>query len=371
MFALTFRFPAGRYHATPWGRNVNEAAVAWPPEPWRLLRALIAAWWRKGDRARWSENDIARLIDTLAEALPEYSLPAGAIHTHTRHYMPTSGLDKGRPKTTLVFDAFVRLPSGSTVVAAWKNLTLEAELFSLAADLAGAIGYLGRAEAWTECTALSEWNGYVNCRPLDCLPDGDPVRLLAPLTPDAYTVERQRIMDDMKRQILATPGRPPTQRVIEKQLDKALRSKGRRAHTLPERLVDALTLDTADYQDLGWSRPRSRLCARARSRPGRCCSPCRPAPRDANRTQCADRCALPAGRQAASSHRGRREDWRADAPRGARAVRLATGGTVSCRDRNSRTAYAAKQPRGAAVCFLVALTPLKNLAHGRLRTCEW
>ena len=48
-----------------------------------------------------------------------------------------------------------------------------------------------------------------------------------------------------------------------------------------------------------------------------------------------------------------------------------TGGTVSCRDRNSRTAYAAKQPRGAAVCFLVALTPLKNLAHGRLRTYEW
>ena len=47
MFALAFRFPADRYHATPWGRNVNEADVAWPPEPWRLLRALIAAWWRK------------------------------------------------------------------------------------------------------------------------------------------------------------------------------------------------------------------------------------------------------------------------------------------------------------------------------------
>ena len=28
-----------------------------------------------------------------------------------------------------------------------------------------------------------------------------------------------------------------------------------RAHTLPERLVDAHTLDTADYQDRGWSRP--------------------------------------------------------------------------------------------------------------------
>ena len=255
MFALDFRFPAGRYHATPWGRNVNEADVAWPPEPWRLLRALIAAWWRKGDRARWSEADLARLIDTLAETLPEYSLPAGAIHAHTRHYMPTGGLDKGRPKTTLVFDAFVRLPRGSTLAAAWPRVTLDAEAFSFAADLARAIGYLGRAESWTECEALAEWDGPVNCRPLDGSPDGDPVRLLAPRTPDAYASERQRIIDDMKRQMLAAPGRQPTQRAIEKQLDKALRSKGRQAHTLPARLVDALTLDTADYQDRGWSRP--------------------------------------------------------------------------------------------------------------------
>ena len=136
LFALSFRFPAGRYHATPWGRNVNEADVAWPPEPWRLLRTLIATWWRKGDQARWSEDDLARLIDTLAETLPEYSLPEGAIHAHTRHYMPTGGLDKGRPKTTLVFDAFVRLPAGSTLVAAWPRVTLDPEPFALAADLA-------------------------------------------------------------------------------------------------------------------------------------------------------------------------------------------------------------------------------------------
>ena len=42
MFALAIRFVAGRYHATPWGRHVNEADVAWPPEPWRLLRAFVA-----------------------------------------------------------------------------------------------------------------------------------------------------------------------------------------------------------------------------------------------------------------------------------------------------------------------------------------
>ena len=255
MFALSFRFPAGRYHATPWGRNVNEADVAWPPEPWRLLRALIAAFWRKGDRANWSEHDLSSLIDSLAESLPEYQLPTGAIHAHTRHYMPTGGLDKGRPKTTLVFDAFVRLHAGATLVASWPNVTLAPPAFALAEDLAGGIGYLGRAESWTECEALAEWRGIPNCRPLDAGASGDPIRLLAPLAPDDYSAERQRIMDGMKRRLCADAKRNPTPKRLDADLDKALRSKGRRAHTLPERLLDALTLDTADFQDRGWSRP--------------------------------------------------------------------------------------------------------------------
>ena len=62
-------------------------------------------------------------------------------------------------------------------------------------------------------------------------------------------------MDDMRRRILAAPRQRTTERAIEKELDKALKSKGRQAHTPPERLVDALALDTADYQDRGWSRP--------------------------------------------------------------------------------------------------------------------
>ena len=255
MFALHFRFPASRYHATPWGRNVNEADVAWPPEPWRLLRALIAAYWRKGDRANWSEDDLSSLIDSLAESLPEYSLPTGAIHAHTRHYMPTGSLDKGRPKTTLVFDAFIRLSAGATLVASWPNVTLAPQTFALATELAHGIGYLGRAESWTECEALADWRGAPNCCPLDAGASGDPVRLLAPLTPEAYSAERRRIMDDMKRRICATAKRTPTPKRLDADLDKALRSKGRRAHTLPERLLDALTLDTADFQDRGWSRP--------------------------------------------------------------------------------------------------------------------
>ena len=55
--------------------------------------------------------------------------------------------------------------------------------------------------------------------------------------------------------MLAAAGRPSTQHGIGRQLDKALCSKRRQAHMLPECLVDALALDTADYQDRGWSRP--------------------------------------------------------------------------------------------------------------------
>ena len=256
MFALSFRFPAGRYHATPWGRNVNEADVAWPPEPWRLLRALIATYRRKGDRVCGSANDLARLIDTLAETLPEYDLPAGVIHAHTRHYMPIGTIDKGREKTTLVFDAFVHLPRDARIVVAWPNVTLDPVLFGLASDLAGALGYLGRAESWTECQALADWDGKPNCRPLDgdCA-DGDRVRLIAPRAPAAYAAERRRLIAEMVERIGSTQRQQLLPNQLDERVVKAFRSKGSRADTLPARLVDALSLDTADYQDRGWSRP--------------------------------------------------------------------------------------------------------------------
>ncbi|MFD2182976.1 type I-U CRISPR-associated protein Csb2 [Rhodoplanes azumiensis] len=249
MFALVFRFPAGRYHATPWGRNVNEADVSWPPEPWRILRALIATYWRKGDRERWSEDDLSALIDALAEELPVYRLPDGVVHAHTRHYMPAP------VKTTLVFDAFARLPADAEIVAAWPGVALPQPLFALAADLARGIGYLGRAESWVECEATADWiDGKANCRP-EGEPDttGEPTRLIAPRSPSDYAAERARLLSDLDAreiQAAAAAGRKaPTGKALA-----AARAKAFGA-TLPERLVDALALDTSDYQRCGWSRP--------------------------------------------------------------------------------------------------------------------
>ena len=259
MFALTFSFPAGRYHATPWGRNVNEADVAWPPEPWRILRALIAVWWRKGDRRRWADADLARLVDRLAESLPHYRLPEGAIHAHTRHYMPR---EKG--STTLVFDAFVRLArKDSQLVVAWPDLNLAPDLAELAADLADSLGYLGRAESWVECSVSGDWCGGTNCCPYgngeDSLSatsaDWERLRVLAPLSASEYEVERRRLLNDAERQVRDAAAGRLTDKALHSRLDKRLRSKGSGAHTLPERLVDALSLDTADHQQCGWSRP--------------------------------------------------------------------------------------------------------------------
>lgn len=254
MFALVFRFPAGRYHATPWGRHVNEADVAWPPEPWRLLRALIAAWWRKGDRTRWSDDDLARLIETLADHPPAYALPDSVVHSHTRHYMPAP------VKTTLIFDAFVRLPENGEIAAVWRDVTLEAGLFALAGDLANAIGYLGRAESWTECRAVQDWSGKENCWPADRAPAdtaGEPVRVIGPLPAAAYAAERRRLLAQLEekaeRQAVKSPGKPPTARKRATEVAKNVAKTV--GPTLPERLVDALILDTADYQKFGWSRP--------------------------------------------------------------------------------------------------------------------
>ena len=250
MFALTFSFLTGRYHATPWGRHVNEADVAWPPEPWRILRALVASYWRKGDRGRWPEDALAQLMDALAEDAPIYCLPDGAVHAHTQHYMPAP------LKTTLVFDAFAHLPEDEKIVAAWPDLELDAELFDLAADLAEGIGYLGRAESWVDCEVTSDWDpGEANCRPISQsgAPDGEAVRVLTPRSASDYAVERTRLLeetDGAERSRAAASGkRPPTSKALEKAHDKAF------GPSLPERLADALTLDTADYQKYRWNRP--------------------------------------------------------------------------------------------------------------------
>ena len=77
-------FPAGRYHATPWGRHVNEGVAEWPPSPWRLLRALVAVW--KRTCPELAESDVRCVLEHLLPP-PQFFLPPHRT-AHTRHYMP-------------------------------------------------------------------------------------------------------------------------------------------------------------------------------------------------------------------------------------------------------------------------------------------
>src|SRR5207302_7943257 len=81
---LKLTFPAGRYHATAWGRHVNEGVPEWPPSPYRLIRALYDAWKRR--RPDWEPSRVERILTALGSSSPVYRLPA-ATSSHTRSFL--------------------------------------------------------------------------------------------------------------------------------------------------------------------------------------------------------------------------------------------------------------------------------------------
>jgi CRISPR-associated protein Csb2 len=232
MLALSFTFPAGRYHATPWDRHVNEGAVAWPPEPWRILRALIATWHHKVKATgKHTDGTLLALIESLTAELPEYRLPV-ASHSHTRHYMPQFKAGD----TSLIFDAFTAVKRDDPLTVTWPGVNLPDDQAALLDDLLAVMGYLGRAESWVEAKRIAE-APEANCKPdteaLDTETGelkGERVTLFASLPKDEYQVIRERFLTDKK--------------AIKKL-----------AATLPDSLLDALSLDTADLRKQGWNQP--------------------------------------------------------------------------------------------------------------------
>lgn len=236
--AIEVRFPAGRYHASPWDRHVNEADVEWPPSPLRLLRTLIAVWHRKADRGRYPEEVLRSLIHRLAEHAPVYRVPT-AVLAHTRHYMP---IRSGRSeRTTLVFDAFLRLDPTEELLVLWSNTELEDTERELLGHLLERTGYLGRAESWAELQLVETWSRLPNSGPresADHWGSDDRVELVdLPVAMSAAAYAEWR--DDRITEL----GLEKPRLVREKKL----------AATLPPDLLDALRLDTGDTRGQGWS----------------------------------------------------------------------------------------------------------------------
>ncbi len=243
MIDLHFHFPAHRYHATPWGRHVNEAEVAWPPDPWRILRALIATWRRKLDPAGETyRQEMASLLGALASVLPSYHLPPVAA-SHTRHYMPVREGKADKP--VLIFDAALHVANDETMVVSWP-VDLSDQEMALLCRLAENLGYLGRAESWVEVAVKTFGRqDQPDCVPLEdgadlADPDtgellGERVRLLVPRTPEEYRTFRHNALDSM-------PAMKPRERKCF-------------LNTLPEDWLDALCIETSDLRTVGWSSP--------------------------------------------------------------------------------------------------------------------
>ncbi|MFB3909511.1 MAG: type I-U CRISPR-associated protein Csb2 [Candidatus Eisenbacteria bacterium] len=184
MIAIELRFPAGRYHATPWGTHVNEMALEWPPSPWRLLRALTSVWLGVSCRSDIAQDEpamravLTRLADPPCFLLPPYT------QGHTRHFMPW--MKKGPEDRTIVFDGFLAFEPHETVRVGWPDVQLSAAEKDRLRRLLSNLTYLGRAESWCEASLLDEsecsdgleWTAW----PLgegEILPeDAEPVRVL-------------------------------------------------------------------------------------------------------------------------------------------------------------------------------------------------
>ena len=148
MITIAFKFLAGRYHATPWGRHVNEGAVEWPPSPWRILRALVAAWMRT--LPELPRNHVESVLRAVA-APPQFLLPPTSTG-HTRHYMPW--FKKGPDDRTLVFDTFVAVPRDAQLLARWPAASLDDTQRETLGRLLTNLNTLGRSESWCEATLL-------------------------------------------------------------------------------------------------------------------------------------------------------------------------------------------------------------------------
>ncbi|HEY0322043.1 MAG TPA: type I-U CRISPR-associated protein Csb2 [Pyrinomonadaceae bacterium] len=154
MLAIRMRFLAGRFHATPWGHHVNEGVVEYPPSLWRLLRSLVATFYRAFPapaHENGGDNEaVAQLKSILAKLStpPEYHLPNAAI-AHTRHYDQANDGVK-------FFDTFISVNPTDELLWLWRDAVLNEKEREALAKLLAALGTFGRAEAWCEAELLSE-----------------------------------------------------------------------------------------------------------------------------------------------------------------------------------------------------------------------
>lgn len=181
MLVIRFTFTANRYHATQWGRHVNEGVLEWPPSPWRILRSVVATWRRT--RPDLAPYRVVSLLEALASERPKFKLPVASTG-HTRHYMPYN--EGARERTTLVIDSFISIKPKDPMYVLWPNVELTRQQRDDLGGILRNMPYLGRAESWVEAELAMDFPGEANSFSIEtgAIPVGDweIVRTLTPRT---------------------------------------------------------------------------------------------------------------------------------------------------------------------------------------------
>ena len=183
MFIIEFQFLAGRYHATQWGRNVNEGVAEWPPSPYRLGRALVDVWKRR--KPHWPQERIEPILNAITSP-PVFFLPP-ATHAHTRSFLSSN--ERNPSKKQLIFDSFVALDREARVLAGFDS-DLSSDLLRDIDTLLRELSFLGRSESWVHAGIVgelpkTEWN----CVPVlseEADNIGDTVRVACLLPQSVY-----------------------------------------------------------------------------------------------------------------------------------------------------------------------------------------
>lgn len=189
MVIIQLEFLAGRYHATQWGRNVNEGEPEWPPAPYRLARALVDVWKRR--YRDWPEERVLAVLEILSgRAL--FSLPP-ALPAHTRSYLSSNKRDPSEKQ--LIFDAFVAVTHDAKTLIGFEADPSPEVLRDLD-TLLKELNYLGRSESWvqakvTDLSPAPDWN----CVALSddkAFNGGETVRVAFLLPPAEYQKSARR-----------------------------------------------------------------------------------------------------------------------------------------------------------------------------------
>ena len=172
MLTIKICFLNGAYHATPWGKHVNDGVPEWPPSVWRLLRAMISSW--KTVHSELSDDVVWPILQKLIDELPSFELPDASV-SHTRYYVPMDD------EKMLIMSTFVIVGDRPTYII-WNDIDLNQSQRSILKQIVETIHYFGRAES--RCSISIDSNSHnPNCTHIDnydLRADVDIARVLVP-----------------------------------------------------------------------------------------------------------------------------------------------------------------------------------------------